>query len=167
MIRETGLLRVANMSNGLAFPHDDICYFQSNYGHKAELGYFRVDAMPPRVIVHLLGGGSIEILDGTRRHKPMTDAQKFGVPTWLLVFNRAIGIKGRRVCSWQTRDMEQIAMSEIHDQTKDTIRKLVRVFSHSGPLEIGNQVKLFCQQNFHADDHPKRIVAWRRRGVFA
>lgn len=41
------VLRVANATNGLAFPpYDEISMFLSSHGHRMSTGYFRVDAMP-------------------------------------------------------------------------------------------------------------------------
>jgi len=113
--------------------------------------------MPYSVLIHILKGGSIEILDGTRRHKTMTDGQKFGVPTWCLVFNRAIGKRDSVVCDWQTREMRAVANSQIHKPMVNTIRKLVKLYGHEGLARIGKNITLTCRQNSEWDDKPKRL----------
>jgi len=153
-----GELRLANLSNGIAFPHDDVCYFQSNHGHNCKMGYFRHDAMPPQAIIHLLTGGEITIVDATAKNKSLTDAQKFGVPTFCLVFNRAIKRRDIKVCSWQTREMEKVAYADIHKKLVQTIRKLVRIYGHSGPITIGQKMKFVCHAGFPMDDKPALLA---------
>jgi len=148
---------LANISNGLAFPHDSVCYFQSQYGHNWKVGYFRIDAMPLDAIIHLLKGGEITIVDATRRHKKLTDAFKFGVPTWCLVFNRAINKRVNKVCDWQTKEMEILSNNGVHEKLIQTIRKLAKYYEPIKPAIIGDNIKLICHQNFSADDKPKRI----------
>lgn len=150
---------LANMSNGLAFPHDDICYFQSQYGHQFSLGYFRHDSMPYSAVVALLKGESLTIIDATRRYKRLTDAQKYGIPTWCLVFNRAIHRKDVVVCDWQTREMQRAALSEIHKPYVNTIRKLANIYGWVKPAVISDNVILECQQGAIWDDQPKRLKA--------
>lgn len=67
---------IANATNGLAFPHDHVCYFQSQFAHHMRLGYFRLDSMPIQPIIHLLNGGTITIVDATKHDKPLSDALK-------------------------------------------------------------------------------------------
>ena len=157
-------LRLANASNGLAFPpYDDICMFQSQHAHHCQrCGYFRADAMPWRAVVCLLGGGSVRIVDATRRHKPLTDALRYGVPTWCLVFNRALGDRRSVVCAWQTPEMRKCANADRHKPTAHAIRKLARVLAPwPSPVRaiIGQNVLLECHQGFDADDKPKRLAA--------
>lgn len=155
---------LANISNGLVFPHDDICYFQSCWGHHKSLGYFRIDSMPFSAIIALLKGDNITIVDATRRHKHFTDAQKYGVPTWCLVFNRALGLKKVHVCDWATREMIETAHSPIHKPTVQTIRKLVKIYGYIKPAVIGDNVKLVCHKGAEWDDKPKRIKDKLARG---
>ncbi len=157
-------LVLANVSNGLAFPHDDICYFQSNHAHQLSSGYFARDAMPLSAVVHLLRGGELEIVDATRSSKRLTDAQRLGVATWCLVFNRAVapilpGARSVRVCPWQTREMARLAMSQIHRPTAHTIRKLGRIFGAVRPAVIGENVLLTCHSGAVWDDQPLRLQA--------
>jgi hypothetical protein len=147
---------LANISNGLAFPHDDVSFFQSQHGHNCKMGYFRLDAMPYRAIIHLMKGEEIVIVDATRRHKPLTDAQKFGVVTWALVYNRAIGCKVK-VCAWQTPEMGRVALSHIHAKAVQTLRHLAKYYNPRRPAIIGDNVKLVCHQGFVADDNVGRI----------
>jgi hypothetical protein len=154
------MLRLANIRNGLAYPHDDVCYFQSQYGHHARYGYFRIDAMPYKAVIHLLKGGTIEIIDATAKNKRMTDAQKFGIPTWCIVFNRALNFKGSRhieVCDWQTDVMKRIALSSFHDQATYSIRKLVNVYGYKALAIIGKNIFLTCHSRIDFDDKPKRL----------
>jgi len=155
------VMRLANMMNGFAFPpYDDICYFQSCYGHHASYGYFRIDAMPIKAVLHLLHGGNVTIVDATRKWKPLSDALKFGVPTWCIVFNRALNFEGSRhikVCDWQTPEMKKVALSKIHKPLVQTIRKLVKVFGYQKPAIIGDSVLLECHQGAIFDDKPKRL----------
>jgi hypothetical protein len=150
-------MRLANFSNGIAFKHDDICYFQSNHAHRISTGYFAHNAMSLKNIIYLLNGGNITIIDATRRHKRLTDALKFGVPTFCLVFNRAIYERKAQVCEWQTNEMLKISHSQIHKPLVQTIRKLMKIYDKSEPLIIGENVKLICHQGFIADDKPKRL----------
>jgi len=153
------------MSNGLAFPHDGICYFQSQYAHRASTGYFAHNSISLETILKLLCGYEITIIDATRRHKLLTDALKFGVPTFCLVFNRAIKQREIKVCSWETREMRRIAFSKIHKSLVQTIRKLANIYGYVSPLIIGDNIMLECHQGFIADDNPKRLqklIAERR-----
>jgi len=162
------MIRLANMMNGLAYlPYDDICYFQSCYGHHASYGYFRIDAMPIKVVIHLLQCGEITIVDATRKYKPLSDAMKFGVPTWCIVFNRALNFKGSRhikVCDWQTPEMKRIALSQQHKPLVQTIRKLIRIYGYENPAIIGKNIHLECHQGAIFDDKPKRLKELVCRG---
>ena len=151
------ILTLANISNGLAFPHDDVCYFQSQHGHNCKIGYFRIDAMPLKAIIHLLKGGTITIIDATRHGKLITDAQKFGVVSWCLIFNRAIRKKVDKVCHWQTKEMEIVASNGIHKKLIQTIRKLAKYFGSTKPAIINDNIKLICHHGFIADDNVKRL----------
>jgi hypothetical protein len=142
------VIRLANLSNGLAFPHDDICHFQSNWAHHCSLGYFRIDSMPLSAVRHLLTGGSITVVDGSRHHR-LSDALHFGVVTWCMVFNRAlrpfIGSKDP-ICTWETTAMTHAAMATGHRPLVHTIRKLVKLYGATGPAVIGRNVHLICHQ---------------------
>lgn len=151
------MLRLANISNGLVFPHDDVCYFQSQHGHRYATGYFAHNAMPFSAIIQLLLGNNVKIIDATRRHKKLTDALKFGVPTFSLVFNRAIYKRNIIVCDWQTAEMVRMAHSHIHKPLVQSIRKLSKYFGAKKPIIIGENLVLECHQGFIGDDKPERI----------
>lgn len=158
-------MRLANMMNGLAYPYHNICYFQSCYGHHASYGYFRLDSMPFDAVIHLLRGGQLIVIDATRKNKPLSDALKFGVPTWCLVFNRALGRRDIKVCDWQTPEMKRVALRN-HKPLVNTIRKLIKIYGHQKPAVIENNVFLECHQEALFDDKPdmlKKIV----RGNYA
>lgn len=153
-------LILANMSNGLVYAHDMTCYYQSNHAHRLKTGYFAHNAMPWDAIIALLKGYEIEIVDATVKKKVLTDAQRFGVPTFCLVFNRAIGLKTIRtlkVCDWQTLEMVKVAHGDIHKPLVQSIRKLIKYYDWCRPAIIGDNVHLTCHQNFTADDKPKQI----------
>lgn len=155
------MIRLANMMNGLAYPpYEDVCYFQSCWGHHASYGYFRIDAMPYSAVIHLLKGGSVTIVDATRRHKPLSDAMKFGVPTWCIVFNRALNFKNSKhikVCDWQTPEMKHVALSSKHKALVHTLRKLIKIYGYSKPAIIGDNIVIECHQGAIFDDKPKRL----------
>jgi hypothetical protein len=151
------VLVLANISNGLAFPHDEVCLFQSNHGHNCKMGYFRLDAMPYSAVIHLMKGGEVTIVDATRHGKLYTDAQKFGVATWCMVYNRSIRKKVGKVCAWQTKEMEVVASNGIHTKLVETIRKLARYYNPTRPTIIGDNVKLICHHGFIADDNVERL----------
>ena len=150
-------IRLANMSNGLVYPHDSVCFFQSQHGHQAKVGYFRIDAMPYEAVLILLRGGTIEIIDATARDKLLTDAQKFGVPTWCLVFNRAIR-QSAVVCAWETPEMRKVASSRHHKPLVQAIRRLRRIVGDAGPIKIGGQVRLTCHRSVGFDDKPQELA---------
>lgn len=150
-------LRLANVSNGLAYPHHDLCHFQSNHGHHASEGYFRLDAMPLRAVVQLLVGGQIVIVDAGVRGR-LTDALRFGVPTWCAVYNRAVMLNpGIRTCPWFTRAMACAAGSADHRPLVHTIRKLARVYGGGRPAVIGKNVLLECHGLVGHDDKPEAL----------
>lgn len=150
-------MRLANIRNGLAYPHDDVCLFQSNHGHQASIGYFRIDAMPYAAVIHLLQGGRITVIDATARNKVLTDALQYGVPTWCMVFNRAIGHREVVVAPWVTRELVNIAHGPIHKPLVQTIRKLARLYPPAGPLRIGDNVLFECHPVCGFDDKPELL----------
>ena len=154
-------LVLANIRNGLVYPHDDTCYFQSCYGHQMKTGYCRIDSMPHRAIIHLLKGGTIKIVDATSNVKKLTDAQKFGVATWCLIFNRAIRAYGVEVCKWQTKHMREVIyhpkFRNKHKKLVKVIRKLISVYGYTKPAIIGDNVHLKCYQKVHFDDNSESI----------
>lgn len=147
----------ANMSNGLVYPHDEVCYFQSNVAHHWESGYFRIDSLPYSGVIQLLQGNKIQIVDATRHDKPFSDALKFGVPSFCLVFNRAIGGNGTKVCEWQTREMVYATHRHVHKPLVQAIRKLVKIYGHKGPAIIGENVLLTCHKQVNFDGQPEKI----------
>ncbi len=162
--RGQNVLRLANITNGLYFPHDDVCCFQSQHAHHRSLGYFRIDAMPYRAVIHLLRGGVVEIIDATRKSKLLSDALRHGVPTWCIVMNRAMKFdyQNIRVCEWQTPDMMKAA--RMHDTYLGTLRKLVRLYGRTKrPIQIGSQLLLRCYSNFEFDDKMTSAAAMKRR----
>ena len=150
-------MRLANIRNGLAFPHDDVCNFQSNHGHHMSCGYFRIDAMPYRAVIHLLQGGDITVIDATRGKKMMTDAQKWGLATWCGVFNRAIRVHVPP-CEWLTPAMQFVISSNKHKPLIQSIRKLAAIYGSTRPAVVFDNVLLECHQAFAADDHAKRLA---------
>ena len=153
-------MRLANISNGLPFEHDGTCWFQSQHGHHLRDGYFRADAMPWDAVIHLLRGGSVEIIDATQHNKPLSDALRYGVPTWAMVFNRAVRLwppAGTLVCEWQTREMRMAAFDTRHKKTVRSIRRLAGIYGASQPAVIGVNVLLTCHRNIAWDDKPELI----------
>ena len=49
-------LVLANLSNGIMYPHDDVCYFASQMAHHKPFGYFHSHSMPLRAVITLLLG---------------------------------------------------------------------------------------------------------------
>lgn len=149
---------LANISNGLAFEHDDVCYFQSQYAHHLSLGYFRVDSMPYKAVIHLLKGGQLEIIDATHKDKPLSDAMLYGVGTWCLVMNRALkhDYKKIKVCEWQTKEM--ITATDKHKRYIQSLRKLIKIYGRIEPVVIGNQIKITCYNNFQYDDRMENVL---------
>jgi len=138
------------MSNGLAYPHDMTCYFQSNYAHHMKLGYFNRDCMPIDAIIHLLKGGEICIIDASQHYR-LTDALRFSVPTWCSVFNRAAHIQ-LKPCAWFTKEMWKVSRSRLHKPTVQKIRKLIRIFGFTSPAIISRNVHLINYQGVKFDD---------------
>ena len=151
------MIRLANVRNGLAYPHDGLCYFQSNHGHHAADGYFRIDAMPLDAVRLLLLGGQVVIVDAGRADR-LTDALRFGVPTWCAVFNRAIQARIHSTCPWFTSDMLHAAWSARQRPLKQTIRKLAEVYGASRPAVVGKNILLECHRCDH-DDRPEVLRA--------
>lgn len=113
--------------------------------------------MPFSAIIHLLQGGTLTIVDATQHGKPLTDAQKYGIATWCLVYNRAIRRRADKICAWQTREMEMVASSNIHKKLIKTIRKLARYYPPTKPAIIGENVQLVCHRGFALDDKAEEI----------
>ena len=150
------MIVLANLSNGLAYPHDGICHFQSNYAHSRKLGYCRLDSMPLDAVRALLVGETVKVVDG-RRRPGLSEALRWGVPTWALAFNRAIGWRAVRVCGWETPAMRAAAHSRTHKPLVQTIRKLARVYGYAHPLTLGDTLLVECHVCEH-DDNPERIA---------
>ena len=147
----------ANMSNGLVYPHDEVCCFQSNIAHQWQDGYFRIDSLPYSGVIQLLQGGKIEIVDATKHDKPRSDALQFGVPTFCLVFNRAIGFPNESVCEWASPSMIAMAHCHHHRPLVQTIRKLERLYGSKVPAIIGENVILTCHKLVDFDDSPEKL----------
>ena len=141
------MLRLSNICNGLPYPHDMVCNFMSTHGHHKKDGYFRMDAMPYDAVICLLRGGAVTIIDATQHNKPLTDALKYGVPTWCLMFNRALRCK-IPVCPWMTQDMVDVANGPLHRPLVQRVRRLEQIFGNAGPIEIGKQVMLECYKMY-------------------
>lgn len=144
------LLHLANMSNGLVYTHDSVCYFQSNFGHQMKLGYFNRDAMPLDAIIHLLKGGELCITDASQHYR-LTDALKYGVPTWCAVFNRAARLP-LKPCDWFTPEMQRVSKSKLHRPLVHTIRKLIQLYGFTCPASISSTVHLVCHLGVTFDD---------------
>jgi len=156
---DVDILRLANIRNGLPYPHDMVSAFQSCHGHHFRDGYFRADAMPYDAVIHILQGGTIEIIDGTQHDKDLTDAQRFGIPTWCRVFNRALGRNDVRVCEWETVHIRRAANAPRQRPLVQTIRKLAAIFGNAGPAIIGQNVLLTCYRRIGWDDKPEMLAA--------
>lgn len=143
------------MSNGLVYPHDITVYFQSQYGHHMKLGYFNRDAMPIDAIIHLLKGGEICIIDASQHYR-LTDALKYGVPTWCAVFNRAARIQSTP-CGWFTREMYRASGDKLQKPTVQTIRKLINLYGFTSPAVIGSSIHLVCHLGVTFDDKVNEI----------
>lgn len=160
-------LRLANVRNGLAYPHHDLCYFQSNHGHRASLGYLRIDAMPLRAVVHLLLGSRIVIIDGTAKSHRISDALRFGVPTWCAAYNHALGFY-RPPCDWISDHAMEVARSPLHRPLRHNIQKLAELYASvrsAPPARIGvgqdYNVVLECHLGIEHDDRPERLRVYR------
>ena len=113
--------------------------------------------MPYVAVIHLLQGGSITIVDATARNKSLSDALRYGVPTWCMVYNRAIGHRQVVVASWVTREMVNIAHGAIHKPLVQTIRKLARLYPPAASLRIGVNVILESHPVCGFDDKPELL----------
>lgn len=163
--------RYANITNGLCFPpYHDVCHFMSSHGHSFKIGYLRLDSMPYSAVIHLLKGHTIQIVDATQHAKPLTDALKYGLITWCLIFNRAIGFKNLVVAKWETPEMRKAAhYSDVANKIKQRIRRLESVFGNKGPVIIGKNVLIKCHRNFKYDDKPtemRRIICTKESAPF-
>lgn len=143
-------MRLANIRAGLAYPHDGVCAFLSTHAHSYKMGYFRIDAMPYDAVLHLLKGGNVEIIDGTQHDKPLSDALKYGVTTWALVFNRALRYSGQ-VAPWETPEMRRAARAKRHKPLVQMIRKLADLVGRH-PIIIGQNLHLTCHRQIAHDD---------------
>ena len=152
-------MRIANATNGLAFPpYDAVSMFLSTHGHSYKSGYFRIDAMPYNAVIELLKGSTITIVDATQHDKELPDSFKFGLTTWVLVFNRAIGFRQSKVAPWQTKEMLKISSGSIHKPLVQRIRRLIEIYGKPDRLiTIGHQVKIEVYRNFKLDDNPVLI----------
>lgn len=122
----------------------------TGHAHSYKMGYFRIDAMPYDAVMHLLKGGSVEIIDGTQHNKPLSDALKYGVTTWALVFNRALRYSGC-VAPWETPEMRRAAQAKRHKPLVQMIRKLADLVG-SHPIIIGQNLHLTCHRQIAHDD---------------
>ncbi len=155
-------------SNGLAYPHDDICFFQSQHGHHARCGYFADNAMPWSAVAHLLCGGTIEVIDASQ-HRRMTDALRFGVATWCRVFNAAV-CRTDAGSDWETPEMRRAANQ--HAKLRRLIRRLWRAHGCPGVAAVcGQNVLLTCHQQVAFDDKIdllcRRIIEVRKEARHA
>ena len=163
----------ANLSNGIAFPHNSVCRFQSNHGHNWKLGYFAVDSMPWDAVIRLLHGEPITIVDATAHNKPLSDGLRYGLTTWAMAFNRAIRRNDCvRVAPWSTREMCLAAYrNHTAKQVVQGIRRLARIYGAYGPVWLScndprcpsvlskfsgscAKINVKCYSDFKADDDP-------------
>lgn len=154
-------LVLANIRNGLVYPHDDLCCFRSCDAHKGSNGYFGDDAMPYSAVIHLLLGGTVEIVDATQHDKDLSDALRYGVPVWCRTFNRAVGgsFNHVAVCPWESRPMRIGANSQIHRRLLQTYRKLIDLYGAARAAVIGENVLLTCHRLISWDDQPSVLRA--------
>lgn len=151
-------MRIANATNGLAFPpFDAVSMFLSTHGHNYKMGYFRIDAMPYNAVIKLLKGERITLIDATQHNKELPDSFKFGVTTWALVFNRALGLRNTVVAPWQTKEMLKAANSATHKMLVQRIRRLREVFGYQKPIRIGDNIIFEVHKAFPYDDKPNEI----------
>ena len=155
------MLRIANATNGLAFPpFDAVSMFLSTHGHNYKFGYFRFDAMPYLAVIELLSGGAVVMVDATPHDKELTDAFKFGLTSWCVVFNRAIH-KEVQVASWQTREIWRNGHDCRFKPLVQRIRRLALIYPPSKPAVMGDNVLCEVHRNFKLDDKPSEIAAQR------
>lgn len=152
-------MRIVNATNGLAFPpFDAVSMFLSTHGHNCKFGYFRIDAMPYLAVIELLRGKDITMVDATPHSKQLTDAFKFGLTTWCIVFNRAIHNEVE-VAPWQTRDMWRNGHKDKFKPLVQRIRRLAIIYTPHKPAVIGDNVNLEVHQNFTLDDKPTELAS--------
>lgn len=130
-------LYVLNARNGLAFastfPTEHISMFLSSHAHHAG-SYFRCDAMPYAATIHLLNGGTVCVLDAST-HKAFPDSLVTGLGSWVIAFNRAIGIpcdpyhatSAMRRFAWYSDDARRVVRS---------VRKLMTVYRNRGAARM-------------------------------
>ena len=161
----------ANITNGLCFPHNDVCHFMSTHGHSFKMGYLRLDSMPYSAAIELLRGQDIIIKDASQHNKPLTDGLRYGVSTWAMIFNRAIGSDHTRVAPWTTKEMWYAAYrTDVSSKIVQRIRRLKEVYGDCGPVNIFDRsdkirmlekvspaILLECHRNFKLDDKPKEM----------
>ena len=151
-------MRIANATNGLAFPpYDAVSMFLSTHGHSRKFGYFRIDAMPYNAVIALLKGETITLVDATQHDKPLTDGFRYGLSTWCMVFNRAI--RSFIDCAnWITPDIRTAAMLAKHKPLVTRIRRLAIIYGISKPAVIGDNVLVEMHKNFANDDKPELLL---------
>ena len=156
------LMVLGNFPNGCVFLHEAKCFFQGEYTRKP-LGYFNRDAMPWSAITHLCQGGKIMVIDGTHiyRESEMTHAQRFGVTTWTIVFNTALGFGGDIVADWATDDMYEVAESRRWQGYRNAIKRVAGMYGNPGPLKMQDQVQIRC--NFSLDFKDPGILKFLAR----
>jgi len=151
--------RFANISNGLAYPHDDVCNFMSTHGHNCKMGYFRLDSMPWGAVIELINNRPITIVDASPHGKEITDGLRYGLTSWLLMYNRALGYRVQ-VAPWQTREMYLASGLKKWHPLRARIRRLVKIYHVAPrPVVIGDLVHLDCHSHFAFDDKPEMILA--------
>lgn len=150
-------MRIANATNGLRYePYDEVSMFLSTHGHNYKMGYFRIDAMPYKAVIHLLKGGHITMVDATPSDKQLPDAFKFGMTTWALVFNRALRSRVR-FAPWVTREMVRCANSKTHYKLIQRIRRLMAICGSVKPLIYGDNVFFEVHRQVDFDDKPELL----------
>ena len=152
-------MRIANATNGLAFPpYDAVSMFLSTHGHSRKFGYFRIDAMPYSAVIALLRGETITMVDATQHNKPLTDGFKYGLTTWCMVFNRAI--RNFVDCAdWITPDIRNVAKQAKHKPLVTRIRRLAIMYGSTKPAIMGDNVRIEVHRNFENDDKPELVLA--------
>jgi hypothetical protein len=149
----------ANITNGLAYPHDDVCHFMSTHGHNCKMGYYRLDSMPYSAVIELLNGRPIKVVDGTAHDKPLTDGLKFGLTTWAITYNRALRVSVK-AAPWQTKEMWTNAYrSSTSKKVVQRIRRLLNVFGGKSalPAILGQSIVVECHRGIGHDDKPEKV----------
>lgn len=150
----------ANITNGLAYPHDDVCHFMSTHGHNCKMGYYRLDSMPYSAVIELLKGRPIKVVDGTAHNKPLTDGLKFGLTTWAITYNRALHTD-MGVAPWQTPEMWFNGhRSDVSRRVVQRIRRLLAVYGGKTalPAILGETILVECHRNIAHDDRPGMVL---------